>query len=109
MAGSGRKYKIGEASLLLGIPVTTLRSWEKAFPMLVPAKTKGGHREYSESDLSFLTRIIDLLRNEGRSIPSVRQILEKRPPLLDVPTVESLLLEIRKGLSILSSNDQEIA
>ncbi len=109
MRVSGRKYKIGEASALLGIPVATLRSWEKAFPMLAPSKTKGGHREYSEADLSFLTRIIDLLRNEGRSVPSVRNILEKRPPALDAPTVEGLLLEIRKGLAILSANDREIA
>ncbi len=109
MASSGRKYKIGEASSLLGVPITTLRSWERAFPMLAPSKTRGGHREYSESDLSFLTRIIDLLRNEGRSVPSVRSILEKRPPALDAPTVESLLLEIRKGLAILSATDREIA
>ena len=109
MSVSGRKYKIGEASTLLGIPVATLRSWEKAFPMLAPSKTKGGHREYSEADLSFLIRIIELLRKEGRSVPSVRSILEKRPPALDAPTVEGLLLEIRKGLAILSANDREIA
>ncbi|MEC4683955.1 MAG: MerR family transcriptional regulator [Nitrospirota bacterium] len=108
MRSQGRKYKIGEASELLGVPVTTLRSWEKAFPMLAPKKTRGGHREYSETDLSFLTRIIDLLKHEGRSIPSVRGILEKRPPLLDLPTVESLLLEVRKGLAILTGNDHEI-
>jgi len=105
----GRKYKIGEASSLLGVPVSTLRSWEKAFPMLAPAKTKGGHREYSEGDLSFLSRILDLLRNEGRSVPSVRSILEKRPPALDAPTVESLLLEVRKGLAVLSANDRDLA
>lgn len=105
---SGRKYKIGEASALLGIPVTTLRSWEKVFPMVAPKKTAGGHREYSESDLSFLTRIIDLLKHEGRSVPSARGILEKKPPLLDSPTVETLLLDIRKGLAIISGNDSEI-
>ena len=101
-AVSGRKYKIGEASALLGIPITTLRSWEKAFPMLAPVKTRGGHREYSEGDLAFLARILDLLKHEGRTVPSVRHILEKRPPLLDAPTVEGLLLEVRKGLSLLS-------
>ena len=103
VALSGRKYKIGEASALLGIPITTLRSWEKAFPMLAPAKTRGGHREYSEGDLAFLARILDLLKHEGRTVPSVRNILEKRPPLLDAPTVEGLLLEVRKGLSLLAS------
>jgi DNA-binding transcriptional MerR regulator len=107
MDSPGRKFKIGEDSRLLGVPITTLRSWEKAFPMFSPKKTKGGHREYSEADLSFLTRIIDLLKHEGRSVPSARGILEKRPPLLDAPTLESLLLEVRKGLAILSGNDHE--
>ncbi len=106
LAVSGRKYKIGEASSLLGVPITTLRSWEKAFPMLAPAKTRGGHREYSEGDLAFLARILDLLKHEGRTVPSVRGILEKRPPLLEAPTVEGLLLDVRKGLALLSSTGE---
>jgi CheY-like chemotaxis protein len=47
-------YAITAASEMTGIPVTTLRLWEKNFGVVRPARTGGGHRLYSQEDVERL-------------------------------------------------------
>jgi CheY-like chemotaxis protein len=47
-------YAIAAASEMTGIPVTTLRSWEKTFGVVCPTRTGGGHRLYSQEDVERL-------------------------------------------------------
>lgn len=47
-------YAINAASEMTGIPVTTLRSWEKNFGVIQPVRTSGGHRLYSQEDVERL-------------------------------------------------------
>jgi CheY-like chemotaxis protein len=47
-------YAIAAASEMTGIPVTTLRSWEKTFGVVRPTRTGGGHRLYSQEDIERL-------------------------------------------------------
>jgi CheY-like chemotaxis protein len=47
-------FTINAASEMSGVPVTTLRSWEKNFGVVRPARTAGGHRLYSQEDIERL-------------------------------------------------------
>ncbi len=55
-------YSIHAVEEATGVPQTTLRHWEKAYGLVVPSRTKGGHRLYSEDDvrrIQWLKRKID--------------------------------------------------
>jgi DNA-binding transcriptional MerR regulator len=43
--------RIGELSRRVGVPVESLRAWERRYGLLQPARTPGGFRLYSEEDL----------------------------------------------------------
>lgn len=43
--------RIGELSRRVGVPVESLRAWERRYGLLRPARTQGGFRLYSEDDL----------------------------------------------------------
>jgi DNA-binding transcriptional MerR regulator len=61
-------YSIGEVERFLGLPASTLRHWEKAFPLLSPRKDSFGRRVYSESDLRVLLRLRHLALERGLGI-----------------------------------------
>ena len=50
---------ISEASKLLGIPVPTIRSWERRYGFPSPARTDGKHRRYSLDEISTLRAVRD--------------------------------------------------
>lgn len=55
-------YSIHAVAELTGVPATTLRYWEKAYGVIVPNRTEGGHRLYSQDDIErvkWLKRRID--------------------------------------------------
>ncbi|HEX8099799.1 MAG TPA: MerR family transcriptional regulator [Actinomycetota bacterium] len=62
---------IGEVSALLGIPVPTLRSWERRYGAPRPARTEGGHRRYTEAEVEQLRRIRDGINPGGRRASDV--------------------------------------
>jgi CheY-like chemotaxis protein len=47
-------YPIHAVSEMTGIPATTLRHWEQSFRVIVPSRSEGGHRLYSQSDVQSL-------------------------------------------------------
>ena len=70
-------YAINAASEITGIPVTTLRSWEKAFGVVRPARTGGGHRLYSQDDIERL-RWLKAKIDEGVQPSVAHQLLRAR-------------------------------
>jgi len=50
----GPLYNIGVVTRLTGIPVTTLHAWERRYGFPRSSRTAGGHRLYSEKDISLL-------------------------------------------------------
>jgi DNA-binding transcriptional MerR regulator len=70
-------------SALTGIPAKRIRSWENENHLLLPARTKGGHRLYSTRDVTVLREIRRLVEEEGFSLQAVRSWLEaqqSKPP-----------------------------
>ena len=56
-----RGVSIAVVSELLGIPVPTIRSWERRYGLPAPRRTNGRHRRYGPSDLEQLRALRDLV------------------------------------------------
>jgi DNA-binding transcriptional MerR regulator len=70
------RFRIGQASRLLGVDSSTLRYWEEVFPQLRPHRRRG-QRLYRRSELDLLTRIKQLLYEEGYTIRGAREVLQQ--------------------------------
>lgn len=54
-------YTIKHAADLTGVPVATLRAWERRYGAVAPLRTDSGYRLYDEHSLSIITAIRDLV------------------------------------------------
>ena len=81
------KYRIKEIGLELGVPVSTIRYWQKEFADFVnPERTDGGQRRYSQQDVEKFLQIKEYVYRQKRSIDSVREIL--KGPASDRPDID---------------------
>ncbi|MBT8224544.1 MAG: MerR family transcriptional regulator, partial [Dactylosporangium sp.] len=55
-------YTIKHAADLTGVPVATLRAWERRYGVVVPRRTNAGYRLYDERVLGIITAMHDLVR-----------------------------------------------
>ncbi len=67
-------YGISVTSELTGIGPQTLRLYERR-GLIMPSRTDGGTRRYSEDDIYRLTRVSELVK-AGVNLTGIRQILE---------------------------------
>lgn len=73
--GSGRTYSIKEVAALVGLPPSTLRSYEEVG--VIPAIARdpsSGHRIYTEGDLELLTSVA-CLSASGMAIADMREFV----------------------------------
>ena len=69
---------IGEVARRTGIPVTTLRFYERELPALFPVrKTAGGHRRYAGRDVSRFATVRSLTE-EGLPLSELRRAVMSR-------------------------------
>ena len=66
-------YVISVAAELAGMPPQTLRIYERR-GLVDPARTTGGNRRYSDSDIAMLQRIADLTAG-GLNLEGVKRVL----------------------------------
>lgn len=59
--------RIGEIARRTGVSVDTLRAWERRYEVLRPERTPGGHRLYTERDVSRVQQVQHLV-NDGWSV-----------------------------------------
>lgn len=70
---------ISEVSRRTGIPVSTLRFYERELAGLFHIrKTAGGHRRYSESDVERFATVRRLSETEGLGLSEVRRAVRSR-------------------------------
>ena len=67
-------YGISVAAELCGAPIQSIRLWERR-GLLTPARTPGGTRRYSATDLALITRIAALAA-AGVNIAGITRILD---------------------------------
>jgi DNA-binding transcriptional MerR regulator len=70
-------YSIGALARILGIPAATLRTWEERYDVVVPARSPGGHRLYSQSQLEQL-RFVGAQVSAGLSTGDAHRLLQER-------------------------------
>ncbi len=73
-SGMSGPYLSGEVQRLLGVGEHVLRYWERALPILSPARSFG-RRQYSCADVALLLRVRHLVRDRGLGLGSVLAIL----------------------------------
>ena len=73
-------YVISVAAELAGVHPQTLRIYERK-GLVDPARTGGGSRRYSQSDIDLLRRIQELI-NEGLNLMGVQRVLELETELM---------------------------
>jgi DNA-binding transcriptional MerR regulator len=67
-------FTIGEAAAALGIPMETLRYWDRAGLLRDETpRNAGGQRRYGRSDLEWIAGVI-MLRETGMGVGGIREI-----------------------------------
>jgi MerR family transcriptional regulator, light-induced transcriptional regulator len=84
---------IRQVSDLLGVPVPTLRSWERRYDVAAPQRTAGGHRRYGSAEVEAL-RALNAAVARGIAPGTAAQTLRASQVDPDVPlSLLSRLLE----------------
>jgi DNA-binding transcriptional MerR regulator len=89
-------YKIGVVSQKTGLSAATLRLWEDQYGLLAPARTLGGTRLYSESDVERILYVRHLVRERGYALGAIAAIIDDAaaslPNTLDRVALENIYL-----------------
>ena len=93
-------YRSGIAARLAGIPVETLRVWERRYRIVGPRLSPRGHRLYSAEDVSRLTLIRQLV-DLGSPIGSVAGL-----PLAALREMKSAATAASQGISVAPAASQ---
>ena len=83
-------HRIGAVANLCGVPVATLRVWERRYGVVAPPKTPGGQRLYTDHDVLKLT-LLKNLTQKGHAISRVGP--------MPLPQLQALLNEHRAAKS----------
>ena len=95
-------YKMKEAAEIIGVPQSTLRYWEKEFPLLQPKRSASNQRSYSPADLELLQIIHYLLHVKGMKIEAAKeQLRHNRKNVSKKIKVVEKLKEVREDLEVL--------
>ncbi len=71
-------FTIGQVSKRLDVSCTTLRFWEKELGnILVPLRTNGGQRRYTEEHIETI-RKIKMLRDTGHSLDQIKERMDPK-------------------------------
>jgi DNA-binding transcriptional MerR regulator len=93
-------FSIAEVSERTGIPVPTLRFYEKELPFLFRIdKTRGGHRRYGEPDVRRFAALRRLTHEEGFRLSELRILLQGRGGAGEMRQQVDLLLEVHEAAS----------
>ncbi len=69
-------YPIRTVARLTAVDARRIRAWESQYGLLRPARTRGGHRLFSQRDLELIRRIKRLIDEEGLRLQGIRLLLE---------------------------------
>jgi DNA-binding transcriptional MerR regulator len=72
-----KSYSTGDVELLLGLPASTLRFWEKEVAFLAPRKDVFGRRAYSPQDLCVLSRLKHLAIEKRLGLKVAKELMER--------------------------------
>ena len=76
-------FSIGSAARLLRVPPATIRTWEKRYGIVVPTRTSGGQRLYTQRQLEQLRFVVERV-GAGMRPGDAHRLLETAPPSLEL-------------------------
>ncbi|MCB0298120.1 MAG: MerR family transcriptional regulator [Calditrichaeota bacterium] len=93
-------YSLRQTASMTGLSVAVLKNWEKEFPEVQPARNRAGNRHYTDSDLTLLFRIKELLLEKKLSPEEIHTRLRSHPAqpapeVADVVRLKKVLAEIK--------------
>ena len=113
-AGNQAQLPIASVSSMLGIPIPTIRSWERRYGFPVPSRTQGRHRRYSVDEVDQLRRVRDEItrgHNAREAVDAVRRSTTEGQPrteLLDRFLVASMQLDPSRLREILTDGTERL-
>jgi MerR family transcriptional regulator, light-induced transcriptional regulator len=81
MADDRSVLRIGEVARRTGVAVPTLRAWERRYGLLEPDRTEGGHRLYSERDITRVRAMQRLMDDGWSAAAAAREVLREPAPV----------------------------
>lgn len=75
--GATEELSATEVATLVGVPATTIRSWERRYGWPRPGRTIGGHRRYSSVEINHLRSLRDEIA-KGRSAQQAVTLLRRQ-------------------------------
>jgi MerR family transcriptional regulator/heat shock protein HspR len=105
-AEEARTFLISVAAELAGMHAQTLRTYDR-LGLVIPRRTAGGGRRYSEHDVDLLREVQRLSQDEGVNLAGIKRIIELTN---QVEALQSRLKEMAEELAVLRANQRrEIA
>jgi DNA-binding transcriptional MerR regulator len=103
-------YSLSEVARMFDIQESTLRFWEKKFPMIRPNKAGGGVRQYRKEDIEQVRLVYHLVKEKGMTLQGAEKKLKENPTTTaqNVEVVEHLknireeLVKMKKQLDYLT-------
>jgi DNA-binding transcriptional MerR regulator len=92
--GDRATMPIGEVARRTGVTVPTLRAWERRYGLLLPVRTAGGHRRYSDEDVQRVLAVLELTGQGWAVGAAARRVAGQGP----VPPVRPPVDELRDRL-----------
>lgn len=77
MSGEKRYYNISEVAAMIDVETSTLRYWEKEFPLLSPRRNVKGKRFYTDEDVEDVRMVHYLLKQRNLTIKGAKKVLEE--------------------------------
>ena len=103
-------YSIKEVAEMIGVNESTLRYWEKEFPIISPKKAGGNIRQYRKEDIENIRLVYHLVKEKGMTLQGAKQRLkmnkEKTAQTAEVvdrlKQIREELVKLRKSLDYLT-------
>lgn len=92
---------ISEVHRRTGIPVTTLRFYEKELPDFFSVeKTAGGHRRYTDESVRQFQMVRKMVETDGIRLGQLREKLAKKVDVSEIREHVDLLLSVYETLTV---------
>ena len=92
-------YSIGEVAQMFGVNESTLRYWEKEFPIISPKKAGGNIRQYRKEDIENVRLVYHLVKEKGLTLAGAKQRLKtNKEKVVQTSEIVERLQKVREKL-----------
>jgi MerR family transcriptional regulator, heat shock protein HspR len=97
-----RTFLISVAAELAGMHAQTLRTYDR-LGLVIPRRTSGGGRRYSQHDVDLLREVQRLSQDEGVNLAGIKRIIELTN---QVEALQLRLKEMAEEIAVLRTNQR---